>query len=218
MQWHAPDLAPIHGQFGPLISDDRGDALTARSAGAGPQQPAWPWSLPLPAWSPWHPPTVARGFAVLGPLPATARVAILRWPYTTPPEIVRVPIDFHALARRRTTYSGARATAAGVTVTLHDLNFTHMTYASTSPPNSTVFIPSGSAWLSDVRGHRQTVASGGSTCGDSGGSMTCSGSMTFTPQRAGAHMTLTILYTQSLGLSGTRQVLHGPWRFSFVIP
>jgi hypothetical protein len=217
VQWHAPDLAPIHGQFGPQISDGRGTALVGGSVAAG-VQPAWSWPIPLPSWVPWHPPTVVRGSAILGPLPATARLAILHWAYTTPPETVRVPLDLRTLAARRTSHPGTRASVAGLTLTLHDLAFTHLTYAYVLPPNisaSSAFAPS--AWLSDAHGRRLPAMFIGSGCVGGAGGVSCTARYSFPPQPQGAHLTLVIPSLQ-LGQLGGGRTIHGPWRLSLVIP
>ncbi len=211
VQWHAPDLAPIHGQFGPLISDGRGTAVVAGSDIAG-VQPAWSWPIPLPSWLPWHPPTLVRGSAILGPLPATARLAILHWPYTTPAETVRVPLNLRALATRRTSHPGTRASVAGLTLTLRDLAFTNLTYAYTLPPNFSAFAPS--AWLSDAHGRHFPAMSIGSGCLGGAGGMSCTADYSFPPQPQGAHRTLVI---PSLQVNGGRTI-YGSWRLPFVIP
>lgn len=212
VQWHAPDLAPLHGQFGPQISDGRGTALVASGVVAG-VQPAWSWSIPLPSWVPWHPPTVVRGSAILGPLPATSRVAILRWPHTTPAETVRVALDLRALARRPTSHPGTRASVAGLTLTLRDLNFAYLTYAYALPLNSFAFVTS--AWLSDTHGRRLPAAPISSGCaGGAGGMMSCTARYSFPPQPQGTHLTLVI---PSLQLNGGRTI-HGPWQLPLVIP
>ncbi len=99
------------------------------------------WTLPLalPSWVPWHPPTTQHGYAILGPLPASAHGVVLQ--FDGPGrlnglgrgETVRVPLGSVALTRWRITHPGLRARDGGIALTLRDLDFTHASYTYTQP-------------------------------------------------------------------------------------
>jgi len=99
----------------------------------------WPLPVPLPAWLPWHPPTIQRGYLILAPLPPTARAAVLQFGAPGGPpgpgggETIRVPLGPHTLILRRLAHPRATARAAGLT--LQELGVAHLTYAD-APPGS----------------------------------------------------------------------------------
>src|SRR5207253_1720647 len=102
-RWPATVAGGRGGAGGGAVGHHAGAAGGRRApCGGGAGLSPAGWTLPLPSWVPWHPPVVRRGYAILGPLPPTARAAVLRFMNG---ETVRVPLNLTALRQRR-AYSG----------------------------------------------------------------------------------------------------------------
>ena len=205
--------------LGPVdVSSDQGGAANTGGSGGFHPSDNWPFPLALPAWVPWHPLVTWRGFEIAGALPPTARVAIVHFMNPRGPggpggpgagETVRVPLDLRALVRRAVALPLARA--RGLTLTLQEADFTHLTYTYDLPPNGNASAP---RLHLAVRGGRTVPAReiGGGCSGDSSG-MSCTTRVVFPPQHAGTRLTLTIPTFQING-----RFINGPWRFSFIVP
>jgi len=195
IQYHIiQPLGTVDG-LSPALTDDHGASLNVGSSGTD-YPPGLTLPFPLPAWLPCHPMVSRRAVTIIdAPLPTTAHAAVLRFDGPGAHETVRVPLDLHALARRRLTHPGTTAHAAGFTLTLQDLDFTHLTYAYTSPPSGMPSFVPERILLADGAGHAVTVATIGGACGGNAGgagSLNCAQWAVFSPQRAGTYLTLTI--------------------------
>ncbi len=118
----------------PALTDDGGTSLNAASSRfLSPPGLALPF--PLPAWLPWRPMVSRRAATIIdAPLPAAARAAVLRFDGPGAHETVRVPLDLRVLAHRRLAYPNTTTRAAGLTLTLQEISFTHLIYAYAPPP------------------------------------------------------------------------------------
>ncbi len=209
-------VLPIMAFLGPVdVSSDQGGA--ANTGGGGGLHPSddWPFPVALPAWSPWHPPVTWRGYSIGGALPPTARVAIVR--FLGRPgkpgagETVRVPLDLRALVRRAVAFPLTTARTRGLTLTLQEVDFTHITYTYDLPPNGTAYAPR--LQFVGRGGHSVPAREIGDDCSGDSSSMSCTSRVVFPPQHAGTHLTLTIPILQING-----RPLHGPWQLSFIVP
>jgi len=205
----------------PALTDDRGTTLNVGSSGFL-SPPSLTLPFPLPAWLPWRPMVNRRAVTIIdAPLPATARAAVLRFDGPGAHETVRDPLDLRVLAHRRLAYPRTTTRAAGLTLTLQDVSFTHLIYTYASPPNGApTFVPAR-LLLTDGAGHAVDVVTiGGECAGGSGGptSVSCSQRVVFPPQRAGARLTLTIPAFRMYSVRGSQHLLRGPWRLPFVVP
>jgi len=200
-----PDLIPE-------LSDDTGTLMNyggGASFGAG----AFGWTRFLPPWFPWHPPTgPLHGVATLGPLPPTARAAVLRF---MTGEIVRIPLNLAALRQQR-PYRGPLAQRAGLQLQIAAARDTSLVLG---------FSPFGDtrgATLTDAHGQVVPLISQGSGCGSGGFAdtgLTCRQVWTYPPQRRGARLTLTIRsFTATPNAAVSNAVGAGPWRLAVVIP
>jgi len=225
VQYHFTAPGALEKGLYPTISDDRGATIGANGLGgywSSPQAPLG-WIIPftLPAWIPWRPPqpsTVWRGYYLIHPpLPATARIAVLQFggdDLSGVVETVRVPLDLRALARRSVAHLSTRVRASGLTLTLRDLAFAHLTYTYRLPPDTPT-----------DRAHVQLVDSAGrivpttpldpDCTDDSSGTngRICTASVVFPPQRRGVRLTLTIT-----ALPVGNRLGRGPWRLALVVP
>jgi hypothetical protein len=193
----------------PDLYDDTG-AMVNYGGGAG-LSPAG-WTLPLPSWVPWHPPVVRRGYATLGPLPLTARAAVLRFMNG---ETVRVPMNLSAL-RQRHAYSGPLVQRNGLQFQVAAARDTGLVLS---------FSPFGAlrgVTLADARGRAVPLRDVGSGCSSSGFAdpqLACRAVWAYPPQRRGTHLTLAI---QSFAADSSGAVANvvgsGPWRYTFTIP
>ena len=158
-------------------------------------------------------------YAYLGPLPVTARAAVLHIavPGSTD-EVVRVPLDLRALATRRVSHPGTRVRAHGLTLTVRQIDASSLTYAAPVGAVAT------SATLTSITGRALPVTSVLSVCtpttAPTAPTARCTGSWVFPIQRPGTRLTVTI---PTFWLAGSRAVskttvVRGPWRFSFVTP
>ncbi len=204
---HAPQGNPVDV----ALSDNQGTVIGSGMGGglylASP-------SLLLPSWVPWRAPAKWRGYIIGAPLARTARVAVVRFGVhggLGAGEMVRVSLDLRALARRRVAHPGVQVRVAGLTLTVQEVDFTHLTYTYAIPGGSSIFPQS--AHLSDGRNAPLPLAVASGNCLGDMSRMTCTQIETFPPQRSGARLTLTIPAFQV-----NNRTLTGPWRFSFVIP
>jgi len=237
-----PALADDRGVPVPVWGGDRFSASDVSSA-AG-------WTLPvaLPAWVPWHPTAVRRFYAVLPPLPAPARAAILRFDFAAGPrgdppvETILVPLDPRAAALRRRAHPGTTARAAGVTLTLREVGVTHLTYTYTyahhylvlphmvlPTPGRDPFTPLRAA-LRDAAGRAVPAVARPTICAAGARVLRCATTIVFPPQPPGARLTLTIGAVQldPFGILEARpgspkarivpRPTRGPWRLPVVIP
>lgn len=194
----APESDPA-----PTLTDDKGvpapgDQFSGISSLSG-------WTLPpLPSWVPWHPRTIERGVIILGPLPSSARAAVLQFGAPNGPpipcgaggscapgaiETVRVPLNLRALARRRVAHPGTRVRARGLTLTLRDLDFMHVTY--TCAFKVSVFAYPQGAFVTNREGRVIPLQSTqlGHGCGNVPSFSPSSGNLIYPPQRAGTRLT-----------------------------
>jgi len=198
------------------LSDDQGDAVTGGSSGTI-DPTGWALPFPLPAWVPWRPSTTWRGVDILGPLPATAHAAMLQ--FTIPGSLtrlttyktIRVPLDLRALARRRVVHPHTIVRATSLTLTVQDLDFTHLTYTYALPGNHMAFALHPQ--LVHGAGRAVSVVEVSSECSGDAHGTNCSETWAFPPQQLGARLTLTIPTFRDNG-----QLVRGPWRIPFVVP
>jgi len=199
----------------PMLYDDTG-ALMNYGGGANTSDGARGWTRFLPPWFPWRPPTgPLHGVATLGPLPPTARAAVLRFMNG---ETVRVPLNLAALRRIR-GYRGPLVQRAGLQlqiVAARDMSLV----LGFSP-----FGDTRGATLTDAQGHVVPFKTmGGSGCSadgfaDTGPGLACRQVWTFPPQSRGARLTLTIRsFAAESNAAVSNAVGAGPWRLSVVIP
>ncbi len=208
----------------PTLTDDHGVMVRGGAPGGSTSFSDWPFPLPLPAWVPWHPRTIQRAYAILGPLPATVHAAVLHFDGlgglggSGAGETVRVPLDLRALARRRVIHPNKRVGARGLTLTVRDLDFDHLTYTYVLSGHA-VAAPRG-AYVTDLTGRaiRMPVSEVGASCTSDRSRTRCSIQMILPLQRPGTRLTLTIPTFLILRFQGAPAPLHGPWRFSFVTP
>jgi len=222
VQYHmvVPVGAPIYPLPAlPTLADDRGVPVPVsggdRFSASGVSSAAG-WTLPvaLPAWVPWHPTTVRRFYAVLPPLPARARAAILRFGLTAGPrgslpvETIYVPLDPRAAALRRRARPGTTTRATGVTLAVRDLGVTHLTYTYTyahpypvlprinlSTQGRDLFPPLRDA-LRDAAGRAVPAVARPTICATGARVLRCATTIVFPPQPPGARLTLTIRAVQ----------------------
>jgi len=159
-----------------------------------------------------------RAVAMLGPLPLTARAAVLRFGVGNG-ETVRVPLTLAAL-RRVHPYAGPLVWRAGLQLRVAAARDTGLVlgYAPFG------YIRDGDVTLTDARGHTVPLwTTMGSAC-VTGGSpdvapLACRQVWTYPPQRRGARLTLTIRsFTATPSAGVAHAVGAGPWRLSVVVP
>jgi hypothetical protein len=200
------------GRFPNVIPDLYDDTGAAVNYGGGAGLSPAGWTLPLPSWVPWHPPVVRRGYATLGPLPLTARAAVLRFMNGA---TVRVPLNLTALRQRR-AYSGPLVQRNGLQFQVAAARDTGLVLS---------FSPFGDlrgVTLADARGRAvplRAVSSGCSSSGFADVHLACRAVWAYPPQRRGTPLTLTI---QSFAADSSGAVANvvgsGPWRYTFTIP
>lgn len=201
------------GNPDPILSDDQGTLIDSGTSNS--LYLARP-TLRLPSWLPWRwrLPADWRGDTIGAPLARTARVAIVRFGAhggLGAGEVVRVPLNLHALARRRVSFPNARVRVAGLVITIQEFDFTHLTYTYTIPGGSSAFPQSNH--LTDGRHVPVPVATVNGYCSGDTSRMACAEIEAFPPQQAGARLTLTIP-----AFLANNRTLRGPWRYSFVVP
>lgn len=208
VQYHLTGSLPRGSDMLPALTDDRGTAITSGAFGG---VSASQGAMALPAWFPWHSPVIQRGYDILGPLPATARAAVLRF---TDGETVRVSLDLRALARQRVRLHGKLVRQGGLQLRVAEVTASHVSVAyapSADPMGVTLTTPTGRA---------VPLTKVDDECGGaSAGLLACRAVWVFPLQRRGTHLTLTIRSFTVPGTDPSAQGLGpGPWRFVFVIP
>ncbi len=205
----------------PELYDDTGAFMGLGSGGSYTSGAlGWTRFVPaLPSWFPWHPPTgPLHGVFSLGPLPLTARAAVLQFAGLrfTKLETVHVPLNLSAL-RRRSAYSGPLVQRAGL----------HLRVAAARDTSLVLgFSPFGDtrgATLTDAQGHVVPLRTMSSGCSISSlanvAPLVCRQVWTYPSQRQGARLTLTIRsFVADRSGAVANAVGAGPWRLSVVIP
>lgn len=191
----------------PELSDDTGAIVPGwGAAGFTPSGLAFP----LPAWLPWHPPRVVRGYAILGPLSPQAHAAVLRF---VSGETVRVPLDLAALRHPR-AYSSPpmqRGALQFQVVAAREMSLLLDFSAAGGLRNVT---------LTDARGHAIPLHRLLVGCGDpvAGGPLPCQEAWAYPPQPAGARLTLALQAVGPTPGTGTQAANAGSWRLAFTVP
>jgi len=196
----------------PMLYDDTG-TLMNYGGGANTNDGARGWTRFLPPWFPWHPPTgPLHGVATLGPLPSTARAAVLRFMHG---ETVRIPLNLSALRQQR-AYASPLVSGAGLQLRVAAARDTGLVLGF-SP-----FGDTGSVTLTDAQGHVAPVRTMGSGCSMGGFADTglaCRQVWTYPLQPRGARLTLTIRsFAAERSGAVANAVGAGPWRLPVVIP
>jgi hypothetical protein len=160
-------------------------------------------------------PGPTRGLVTLGPLPLTARAAVLRFGVGNG-ETVRVPLTLAALRRVR-PYAGPLVRRGGLQLRVAAARDTSLVlgYAPFG------YIRGADVTLTDARGHTVPLwTTAGSTGGDPDvAPLACRQVWAYPPQRRGTRLTLTIrsfLATPAPGVSNA--VGAGPWHLPVIIP
>lgn len=222
IQFHTTNGVILREHWLPHVYNNSGVMIDANAGVGGAITSSTPdWFLPfdLPAWFPWHPPMLQRGFiSVQAALPASSRAAIIQFPFH---ETVRVPLNLRALIPRRVSHPGTLAHLHGVTVRVSEVDMMHLTYTiDTLRP--ALAASALSPVLTARAGPLQSADLGGSCGGEAVGHMQCSESLAFPPQRPGTRLTLTIPAFEIDSGPGfsvhIRRTVSGPYRLSFATP
>jgi len=242
VQYHMTASPSPSSNPSPTLSDDQGTPVTGDIYSGVSSMSDWTFPVPLPAWLPWHPPTVQRGYIILAPLPPPARAAVLHFGAPGGPpgpgagETVHVPLGPHAAALRRLAHPGTTARAAGLTLTLRALGLAHLTYTYTAASLSGAPYPVGhlhtlsspglgappdpTAPLLVAAGHPVPATALSADCATAAHALRCAITLVFPPQPSGTRLTLTIRAVQ-LGnpfAPSTQHPLPGPWRLPATVP
>ncbi len=217
---------PFWSSFSPRLSDDTGTLVTFNwfLSSSSPQAtlPALPF--PVPSWFPWSPSVVTRGTLVLGPLPPTARAAVLRFDQlgrgVGTGETVRIPLNLAALRQRR-AYTGPLVRRAGLELRVAAARDTSLVLGYELPDDLTSGVSLGGVTLRDARGRAVPLTEQMSGGCASGGlpdvQLACRAVWAYPLQPHGARLTLTIRsFTSDTLPAGP--ISPGPWRLPFVIP
>jgi len=198
-------IPTLYGDTGALVNGEGRVSYTYGTPG---------WARLVPPWFPWRPPPgLVHGVATLGPLPLSARAAVLRF---ATGEAVRVPLNLGALRRVR-AYASPLVSRAGLD---------HRVVAARDTSLVLGFAPYGDthgATLTDAQGHIvpfRTMSSvcGGPGFGDIDTGLVCRQVWTYSPQRRGTRLTLTIRSFVATAPAVANAVGAGPWRLPVVIP
>ncbi len=183
--------------------------------------PALPVPLPVPSWFPWRPPVVTRGVLILGPLPATARAAVLQFgPFgAATGETVRVPLNLATLRRVR-AYSGPLVQRAGLQLRVAAARDTGLVLGYGLPDDLTSLVSLQGVMLRTARGRTVPLTGQSDACA-SGGipdvSLVCRQAWTYPLQPRGTRLTLTIQsFTSDTHPAGPMGP--GPWLLPVFIP
>ncbi len=212
--------------FSPRLSDDTGTLVTFNwvLSSASPQAPLPALPFPVPSWFPWSPSVVTRGTLVLGPLPPTARAAVLRFDQlgrgVGTGETVRIPLNLAALRQRR-AYTGPLVRRAGLELRVAAARDTSLVLGYELPDDLTSGVFLNGVTLRDARGRAVPRAVRVSDECASGGlpdvGLMCREVWAYPPQPHGARLTLTIRsFTSDTLPAGP--IGPGPWRLSVIIP
>jgi len=244
VQYHTAASPSPSSDPSPTLSDDQGAPVAGDIYSGVSSVSDWTFPVPLPAWLPWHLPTVRRGYIILAPLPPTARAAVLHFGAPGGPpgpgagETVRVPLGPRTRLLSRVAYPGTTAHAAGLTLTLRTLGPAHLTYADAPPGGarspaslSSSFssfsgtTPGGAApnpagQLTVRAGHPLPTVTLSTTCAADAHGLRCATTLAFPPQPPGARLTLTVrtLPGGTPFPPATPRPRHGLWRLSLTIP
>jgi len=217
VQFHSPAALGRLPDVIPMLYDDTG-ALINDGGGASTGTEPLDWTRFLPPWVPWHPPLgPVHGVATLGPLPPTARAAVLRFQNG---ETVRVPLNLSAL-RHVHAYTGPLVSRAGLQLRIAAARDTGLVLGYGLPANPMAFGEVRGVTLRDARGRAMPVTMQSGACTSGGGlpdvQLACRQVWTYPLQPRGARLTLLIRsFAASAGSPGL--VSLGPWHLSFVIP
>jgi len=243
VQYHIAGPHAAQGDPTPTLSDDQGVQVTGDTSSGISSTADWLLPFSVPAWLPWRPPTVRRGYIILPPLPPTARAAILQFGAPGAPgapggpvgpgagETIRVPLGPRVAVLLRVAHPRVMARAAGLTLALQDLGVAHLTYAYTlrgpAPYSVAVMRRSPSFAPSDptdplltADGHAVPAFAPVTNCATDSLGLRCVTTIVFPPQRPGARLILTIpaLQTGFLFVHPARHPLSGPWRLPAIVP
>jgi len=217
---------PFWSSFSPSLSDGaRAMPISNWSLSfSSPPSPLPSPPFPVPSWFPWRPPVVTRGVLVLGPLPPSARAAVLRFDRlglgAATGETVRVPLTLAAL-RRIPAYTGPLVRRAGLELRVAAARDTGLVLGYELPDDLTSPVSLGRVTLRDARGRAVPLAmqlSGGCASGGMPDvQLMCRAVWAYPPQPHGARLTLTIQSftsdTRPAGLVGP-----GSWQLPVAIP
>jgi len=210
---------PLGGSIDPFpqLYDDTGALVNY--GGGGSYDDGVPWwarllSRAFPRLGSAGP---TRAVATLGPLPLTARAAVLRFGVGNG-ETVRVPLNLAAL-RRVHPYAGPLVQRAGLQLRVVAARDTGLVlgYAPFG------YARDGDVTLTDARGQTVPLRTTGSECGTGGfldvAPLACRQVWTYPPQRRGTRLTLTIRsFTATLNGALSNAVRGGPWQLPVLIP
>jgi len=225
VQFHTTSTHTASGLVGPSffprLSDETGTPVNDNAyLRRSPPTPALPVPFSVPSWFPWHPAVMTRGVLALGPLPPTARAAVLRFSTTGPlavtGETVRVPLNLAALQRVR-AYGGPLVQRAGLQLQIAAARDTGLVLGYGLSNDSTSFGELRGVTLRDARGRAVPLTMQSSECGSRGLSdvqLTCRSVWTYPLQPRGERLTFSI---QSCAATPS-PVGPGPWRLSVIIP
>lgn len=213
---------PFWSSFSPSLSDGARAMPISNWSLSFSSLPSPPF--PVPSWFPWRPPVVTRGVLVLGPLPPSARAAVLRFDRlglgAATGETVRVPLTLAAL-RRIPAYTGPLVRRAGLELRVAAARDTGLVLGYELPDDLTSPVSLGRVTLRDARGRAVPLAmqlSGGCASGGMPDvQLMCRAVWAYPPQPHGARLTLTIqsftFDTRPAGLVGP-----GSWQLPVAIP
>ena len=213
---------PFWSSFSPSLSDGARAMPISNWSLSFSSPPSPPF--PVPSWFPWRPPVVTRGVLVLGPLPPSARAAVLRFDRlglgAATGETVRVPLTLAAL-RRIPAYTGPLVRRAGLELRVAAARDTGLVLGYELPDDLTSPVSLGRVTLRDARGRAVPLAmqlSGGCASGGMPDvQLMCRAVWAYPPQPHGARLTLTIQSftsdTRPAGLVGS-----GSWQLPVAIP
>jgi len=216
--------SPVEPSFFPRLSDDTGTPVNANAELRFSPPPALPVPFPVPSWFPWRPSVVTRGVLTLGPLPPTARAAVLHFfptvgPLGAPGEMVRVPLNLAAL-RRVPAYSGPLVQHAGLTLRVAAARDTGLVVGYGLSDDLTSLVILGGVTLRDARGHAVPLTAQSNACAGGGlpdVQLTCRQVWAYPLQPRGARLTLTIQSFSSATRSAS-PIGPGPWQLPVTIP
>jgi len=223
VQFHS--TVPLGKDFSaiPDLYDDKGTLINYGGEGSYTGGISL-WARLLPPWFPWHPPArPLHGVATLGPLPPTARAAVLRFFITNggtsgrpATETVRVPLNLAALRQQR-AYAGPLVQRAGLQLRVAAARDTGLVLGF-SPFGDTRDVT-----LTDAQGYAVPLRAVAGGCSVNSftdvAPLACRQVWAYSPQPPGARLTFTIRsFAATSNAAVSNAVGTGPWRLSVVIP